>query len=221
MPFHDELGKSGEPGNSGNPGKAYEPVKADESGKKMGMWLFLYTEIILFGGLFVLYAVYFARYTTDFVEGGRELNRIFGVVNTVILLISSFAVAAAITALKKGQRKVALWSLAGSLGCGAIFLVNKYFEWGHKIGLGIYPNSERLLEGPAGQNMFFGLYYVITGLHGLHIIIGMTFLAVSFGFVLAGRVTDSRFALLENAGLYWHLVDLIWIFVFPLFYLVI
>ncbi len=204
-----------------NAGQAEEIGKTDESGKKMGMWLFLYTEIILFGGLFVLYAVYFTRYTTDFIEGGKELNRIFGVVNTVILLISSFAVASAITAIQKGQRKIALWGIGSSLGCGSIFLVNKYFEWGHKIGLGIYPNSDRLLDGPDGQNMFFGLYYIITGLHGLHIIIGMTFLAISFGFVLAGKVTSTRFALLENAGLYWHLVDLIWIFVFPLFYLIV
>ena len=198
-----------------------ESMKTDEAGKKMGMWLFLYTEIILFGGLFVLYAVYSTRYTADFIEGGKQLNRIFGVVNTVILLISSFAVAASITAVQKGHKKIALWALGSSLGCGSIFLVNKYFEWGHKISLGIYPNSERLLDGPDGQNMFFGLYYVITGLHGLHIIIGMIFLLVAFGFVLTGRVTASRFALLENAGLYWHLVDLIWIFVFPLFYLII
>ncbi|MCP3943273.1 MAG: cytochrome c oxidase subunit 3 family protein [Desulfobacteraceae bacterium] len=194
---------------------------ADESGKKMGMWLFLYTEIILFGGLFVLYAVYFSRYTSDFIEGGKGLSLIFGVVNTIILLISSFAVAAAITAIQRGQKKIVLSAIAGCLGCGAIFLVNKYFEWGHKIALGIYPNSDRLLDGPDGLNMFFGLYYIITGLHGLHIVIGMTFLAVSFGFVLVGRVTAKRFALLENAGLYWHLVDLIWIFIFPLFYLVV
>lgn len=195
--------------------------KIDESGKKMGMWLFLYTEIILFGGLFVLYAVYFARYTQDFIQGGKELSRMFGLVNTVILLISSFAVAASITAIQKQQKKIALGAIWAALACGLIFLINKYFEWGHKIEHGIYPNSEKLLDGPAGQNMFFGLYYVITGLHGLHIVIGMTLLAVSLVFVQKGRVTKERYALLENAGLYWHLVDLIWIFIFPLFYLVI
>lgn len=193
----------------------------DETGKKLGMWLFLYTEIILFGGLFVLYAVYFAVYTEDFIAGGAQLNRLFGFVNTVILLISSFAVAASITAVQQHQKKIALWSLAATLVCGLIFLINKYFEWGHKFEVGIYPNSPMLQEGPPGQNMFFGLYYVVTGLHGLHIIIGMTLLAVAMGFVAKDRVTATRFALLENAGLYWHLVDLIWIFIFPLFYLVI
>jgi len=192
-----------------------------ESGKKLGMWLFLYTEIILFGGLFVLYAVYLTLHTQDFIEGGQELNRIFGVVNTVILLVSSFAVAASITAVQQGQKGIALMGLGGSIGCGLIFLVNKYFEWGHKISHGIYPNSERLLEGADGQNIFFGLYYVITGLHGLHIIIGITVLAVAMAFVISGKVGPNRFALLENAGLYWHLVDLIWIFIFPLFYLII
>lgn len=194
---------------------------SDETGKKLGMWLFLYTEIILFGGLFVLYAVYLALYPEDFIEGGKQLNRLFGIANTVILLLSSFAVAASITAIQKEQKKIALWGLGASLVCGGIFLVNKYFEWGHKIDLGIYPDSEVLADGPLGQNVFFGLYYVITGLHGIHIVIGMTLLALSMGFVAAGRVGPHRFALLENAGLYWHLVDLIWIFIFPLFYLII
>ncbi len=195
--------------------------QVDESGKKLGMWLFLYTEIILFGGLFVLYAVYFARYTSDFVDGGKELNRLFGVVNTVILLVSSFTVAASITAIQKKEKKWAMAGILAALLCGLIFLINKYFEWGHKIEHGIFPNSEKLVDGPAGQNIFFGLYYVITGLHGIHIIIGMTLLLISLVFVQREKVTHKRFALLENSGLYWHLVDLIWIFIFPLFYLVI
>ena len=193
----------------------------DEIGKRLGMWLFLYTEIILFGGLFVLYAVYFVTYTQDFIQGGKQLNRIFGLVNTIILLISSFTVAASITAVQRREKKTALWALAVSLICGLIFLINKYFEWGHKIEVGIYPNSPVLNQGPEGLNLFFGLYYIITGLHGLHIVIGMTILAVTMGFVWADKVQPHRFALLENAGLYWHLVDLIWIFIFPLFYLVI
>lgn len=195
--------------------------QSDETGKKLGMWLFLYTEIILFGGLFVLYAVYFSTHTHDFIEGGKELNRLFGVINTLILLISSFGVAAAITAVQKEQKNRALAGLVLSLVCGLVFLINKYFEWSAKIHHGIFPNSERLLDGPPGESIFFGLYYVITGLHGIHIIIGMTLLGISLVFVRTNRVTHKRFALLENSGLYWHLVDLIWIFVFPLFYLVI
>ncbi len=196
-------------------------VHPDESGKKLGMWLFLFTEIILFGGLFVLYAVYFSKYALDFKEAGRELNRMIGLMNTVILLFSSFAVAAAVTAIQKKEKTTTLIGLFAALICGAAFLVNKYFEWGHKIKAGIYPNSETLADGPQGQNLFFGLYYVITGLHGIHIIIGMTLLLISLIYVQRGKVTFERFALLENSGLYWHLVDLIWIFIFPLFYLII
>ena len=197
------------------------PVQTDQTGKKLGMWLFLYTEIILFGALFVLYAVYFARYTPDFIAGAKELDRVFGVINTIILLVSSFFVAASITAVRKDHKKIALAGLGGALGCGGIFLVNKYVEWGHKIALGIYPGAEKLSDGPAGQNLFFGLYYVITGLHGLHIVIGMTLLAASLVLVQQQKITAKNDALLENCGLYWHLVDLVWIFIFPLFYLVV
>ena len=192
----------------------------DSTGIRIGMWLFLYTEIILFGGLFVLYAVYFYKYSGEFAKGGKELNRLIGSLNTIILLVSSFTVAASITAIRRQAKKLCLVLLAASFLCGVTFLINKYFEWGHKIAHGIYPNSPDLIGGPPGRNIFFGLYYVITGLHGLHVIIGMTLLAFSFLLVYNNRITAQRFALLENSGLYWHLVDLIWIFVFPLFYLI-
>lgn len=192
----------------------------DQIGIRIGMWLFLYTEIILFGGLFVLYAVYFHEYPKEFAENGRELNRLIGAINTIILLISSFTVAASMTALRQESRRLCLWFLGISFGCGILFLINKYFEWSHKFAHGIYPNSPDLVSGPPGRNIFFGLYYVITGLHGLHVIIGMTLLAVSFILIRRNTVNARRYAFLENSGLYWHLVDLIWIFVFPLFYLV-
>lgn len=195
-------------------------TEIDRAGIKIGMWLFLYSEIILFGGLFVLYAAYFHKHPDSFAVGGKELNRVIGAINTVVLLISSFAVAASITAIQKGSRKLTIWLLSFSILCGCIFLVNKYFEWGTKIHHGIYPNSETLVNGEPGLNIFFGLYYVITGLHGLHVMIGMVLLSISLALVLAGKIDNSRFSMLDNSGLYWHLVDLIWIFVFPLFYLV-
>ena len=192
----------------------------DRTGIKIGMWLFLYSEIILFGGLFVLYAVYFYRYPEFFAEGGKELNRVIGAINTIVLLLSSFTVAASITAIQRNNKKQTVGLLLFSIFCGFIFLVNKYFEWGAKFHHDIYPNSETLVSGEPGLNIFFGLYYVITGLHGLHVIIGMILLSISLVYVLKDKVTSSRFSMLDNSGLYWHLVDLIWIFVFPLFYLV-
>jgi cytochrome c oxidase subunit 3 len=195
-------------------------IQVDKTGIKIGMWLFLYSEIILFGGLFVLYAAYFYKYPEFFAEGGKELNRVIGAVNTVVLLVSSFTVAASITAIQRREKKRAVGCLVFSIFCGVIFLVNKYFEWGAKIHHDIYPNSETLVSGEPGLNIFFGLYYIITGLHGLHVIIGMILLTISLFLVMAGKVTESKYSMLENSGLYWHLVDLIWIFVFPLFYLV-
>lgn len=192
----------------------------DKTGVRIGMWLFLYSEVLLFGGLFVLYAAYFHRYPEFFVEGGKDLDRAFGAFNTVVLLVSSFTVAASITAIQRSKKRQAISFLLFSVFCGFIFLVNKYFEWGAKFAKDIYPNSDTLVFGEPGLNIFFGLYYVITGLHGLHVIIGMIFLSVALWYVIRGKVTAERFGLLENAGLYWHLVDLIWIFVFPLFYLV-
>lgn len=192
----------------------------DRVGIKIGMWLFLYSEILLFGGLFVLYAAYFHEYPNFFAEGGKELNRVIGAINTIVLLLSSFTVAASITAIQRNAKKQAVGFLIFSIFCGVIFLVNKYFEWGAKFHHDIYPNSETLVSGEPGLNIFFGLYYVITGLHGLHVIIGMILLSISLVYVLAGKITASRFSMLDNSGLYWHLVDLIWIFVFPLFYLV-
>lgn len=193
---------------------------ADRTGSRIGMWLFLYTEIILFGGLFVLYAAYYHEYPRAFAEYGKELNRVIGALNTVVLLVSSFTVAASLTALRLRAKRLCQGLLIASLGCGVLFLVNKYFEWQHKFAVGLYPNSPDLAAAPPGKNIFFGLYYVITGLHALHVVIGMTLLAISLVLVLRNRITADRFTVLENSGLYWHLVDLIWIFVFPLFYLI-
>lgn len=185
------------------------------------MWLFLYTEIMLFGGLFVLYAAYLRKYPQDFITGGTELSLPFGLVNTLMLLISSFFVAAAITSVQRKAKRTSLMFLFGTVCLGIVFLINKYFEWGHKFEIGIYPNAPDLVDGPPGRNIFFSLYYVITGLHGLHIIIGLVLLTVSIVYLARNKITAGNYGLLENAGLYWHLVDLIWIFIFPLFYLII
>ncbi len=193
----------------------------DFKSSKIGMWLFLYTEIMLFGGLFILYAVYLTKYPADFIKGGKELSLAFGTVNTVILLISSFAVAASITAIRKKKQGASMGFISVAIGAGILFLINKYFEWGHKFELGIYPDSPALTEGPHGLNLFYGLYFVVTGLHGLHIVIGLILLCASFLMVLKGRIRAENYVVLDNSGLYWHLVDLIWIFIFPLFYLIV
>lgn len=191
----------------------------DALGDRFGMWLFLLSEILLFGVLFIIYSVYLAKNPADFEAGSHMLDVVFGTVNTLILLVSSFFVAASITAVQRGRRRTAMAYLVGTIAIALVFLVNKYFEWGHKFHLDIYPGSEWLTSQPHGMNLFFGLYYVTTGLHGLHVIIGGTLISIALYLVYRGKITSERFTFLENAGLYWHLVDLIWIFVFPLYYL--
>lgn len=195
-------------------------VHRDDVGARMGMWLFLFTELLLFGGLFLAYAVYRHEYIDQFRVAALALNTTVGALNTIILLTSSLTVALSIAALQKGNRILSLMLLLMTNILAFAFMVNKFFEWSEKIHHGIYPGSETLLNLPNGQILFYGLYYIMTGLHGLHVIIGLVFLSIVAGFIFTGSVNKDSYVKLENAGLYWHLVDLIWIFLFPLFYLI-
>lgn len=192
----------------------------DYTGAKFGMWLFLFTELLLFGGLFVLFSVYTARYPADFHRAATELNVVMGTANTLVLLSSSLSVALAISAIQRGNMKLAKNLTIFTVACAALFLVNKYFEWSVKFHHGIFPDSEYLATLPHGEQIFWGLYYTITGLHGLHVLLGGILLLVIWFMMRNGSVNQTDYVKLENAGLYWHLVDLIWIYVFPLFYLI-
>jgi cytochrome c oxidase subunit III len=202
-----------------SPAGEYHPVHRDYEGSKLGMWLFLFTEILLFGGLFLLYSIYRSKYPLDFHNGGQHLDTIIGVANTVILLTSSLTVAVSITAMQKGNRKLTMLCLATTILLGTAFLVNKYIEWTAEIRHGIYPNSPELLQRPEGTRLFFGLYYSMTGLHGLHVFAGIIVLSVMLVLVGRRKISSNDFLKLENAGLYWHLVDVIWIFLLPMLYL--
>lgn len=192
----------------------------DYTGSKLGMWLFLFTEILLFGGLFLVYSVYRTMHAGDFHEAAKELDLVIGAVNTVILLTSSLTMAVSISALQRGEKKTSVATLVVTILLAAAFLVNKYFEWSAKFHHGLYPDAPELLERGHGQILFYGLYYVMTGLHGLHVLGGVVLLAVMLRLTVKGRLHSGDFVWLENSGLYWHLVDLIWIFLFPLFYLI-
>lgn len=239
----------------------------DLLGNKTGMWLFLFTEMLLFAGAFLLYSVYRGRFPEDFHFASSHLDLTMGTVNTLILLTSSLTMALSIAALQRLQRKASLVFLALTIGFGLWFLANKYVEWSAKIHHGLYPGSPELTRHTPGENLFYGLYYGMTGLHGLHVLVGVAVLTFMFialarkprkkillkssphhqliledqqgekvwkvnlsqeveeiGVILYGQeepTTHQRcLSRLENAGLYWHLVDLIWIFLFPLFYLI-
>ncbi|MHC1706997.1 MAG: cytochrome c oxidase subunit 3 family protein [Bacteroidales bacterium] len=195
-------------------------VHRDDAASKLGMWLFIFTEILLFGGMFIVYSIYRYNNPVAFHLAGLELDDTLGTINTVILLISSMTVAMSITAMQKGNIKHSKLLLIITIVLGLIFLVNKYFEWKVKFGHDLYPGSDFLHLLGYGDTMFFGLYFMMTGLHALHIIVGLIVLIVVYAFINKNRVRPDKFAFLENGGLYWHLVDLIWIFLFPLFYLI-
>ena len=192
----------------------------DDVGAKMGMWLFLFTEVLLFGGLFLVYAVYRYQYQQQFHIAAMELNTGIGTLNTIILLTSSLTVALSIAAIQKGNKFLSMILISTTLILAAMFMVNKFFEWSTKFSHGIYPGSKELAAKPNGQILFYGLYFVMTGLHGLHVLVGMVVLTFMLVFIKKDIITKDSYAKLENSGLYWHLVDLIWIFLFPLFYLI-
>lgn len=248
---------------------------SDFEGAKIAMWLFLFTEILLFGGLFILYAVYRFLYPVDFHNAAIELNTALGATNTLVLLTSSLTVVLSIEALQRGNRKLSLWMLGLTILCALTFLVIKYFEWGAKFHHGLYPGSEELLTHSNGEVIFFNMYYAMTGLHGIHVLVGMAILSGMFYFIARKPVDKERMGFdiverlrggahlavvadngneigkvleiddkvrnidikvtyetvpekfdprnlikLENSALYWHIVDVIWIFLFPLFYLI-
>jgi cytochrome c oxidase subunit 3 len=192
----------------------------DYTGAKLGMWLFLFTEILLFGGMFLLYSIYRTNFTADFHEAAKEMSVTIGAINTVILLTSSLTMALSISAIKQGAKARSLALQAATVILGGAFLMNKYFEWTEHIRHGYYPDSPELLAMSHGKILYFGLYYVMTGIHGIHVLIGAGIICFTFIMTLRGVVTDRDYIKLENTGLFWHLVDVIWIYLFPLFYLI-
>ncbi|HZW38667.1 MAG: cytochrome c oxidase subunit 3 family protein [Syntrophothermus sp.] len=195
-------------------------VHRDDMGSRMGMWLFLFTELILFGGMFFIYSVYRYIHQQDFHIAAKELNTMIGTFNTAILLTSSLTMALSITAIQKNNKILSLIFQGLTIVLAMGFLINKFFEWSTEIRHGLYPGGEVLLSKKAGEILFFGLYYVMTGLHGLHVIIGMVLIGTMTVFTIRDVITKDNYVKLETAGLYWHLVDIIWIFLFPLFYLI-
>lgn len=189
---------------------------------KMGMWIFLVTEILFFGGLFAAYIVYRAWYPELYTAASEELNTLWGGVNTLVLIGSSLTVAMAIKSAQLNQIRNIAINLGITIALACVFMVIKYFEYTHKFELGIFPGEYYTFEGidHPKANIFFSLYYMMTGLHGLHVVVGiglMTWLLVR---ALKGHFNSEYYTPVEITGLYWHLVDIIWIFLFPLFYLI-
>jgi cytochrome c oxidase subunit 3 len=198
----------------------HDIVPYDATAAKIGMWLFLATEVLLFGALFIAYAVYLNKFTWQFTAGSSELSIPLGGLNTLVLLTSSLTMALSIAALQRGNKPLSQRLMSATLAFSVVFLIIKAFEWGGKYEHGLWPHAGRMLTLNIGEQTFFNLYFVMTGLHALHVIVGFGMILWVKSRVRDGRTNPGRMAFIDNVGLYWHLVDLVWIFLFPLFYLI-
>lgn len=191
---------------------------------KEGIWLFMVTEILMFGGLFVGFFIFHHIYPEMFAEGAKQLDWRMGFTNTLVLIFSSFTMALAIHLIQKGKSKQAVMSLIVTLLCAAIFMVIKYFEYTHKFHLGYFPGRyldvAKVGAEHANLGMYFGFYYCMTGLHGIHVLIGMSLIVWVMIRTMRGEFHPHYYTPVEGVGIFWHIVDLIWIFLFPLLYLV-
>lgn len=191
---------------------------------KLGMWLWLATEILMFGGLFVGFGIMQGRFPEAFVEAHHHLQKELGFLNTVVLLISSFTMVMAVLKARTNKQAQLVTYLAITILCACIFLGVKYFEYSHKIHDGLLPGHFYSHVGdhvPGGhQFVFFSFYFMMTGLHGLHIVVGIGLLAWILLRAKRGEFTSNYYTPVDLVGLYWHLVDLIWIYLFPLLYLI-
>jgi cytochrome c oxidase subunit 3 len=189
---------------------------------KIGMWLFLVTEVLLFGGLFVGYGLMHARHPEAFVAAHHHLNRALGAANTVVLLASSFTMVLAVWAAQTSRRKLCILFLILTLLLGCAFLGVKYSEYSHKFEEGLLPGKFYSHQGDTvpGQFLFFSFYFMMTGLHGIHVVLGMAAISWILARTIRGDFSASYYGPVDITGLYWHLVDLIWIYLFPLMYLI-
>ncbi len=192
----------------------------------LGMWIFLVTEIMFFGGMFAVYTVYRGWYPQVFAIASSSLNEIIGAANTAVLLLSSFTMVLAVRAGQLGQQKMIVIFLILTLLFGGVFLGVKAFEWKEKFEEHHIPGQAGFhLEGvaPADQGhaqLFFSIYFAMTGLHALHMVIGVGILLTLILQARRGKFSADYYTPVDTAGLYWHFVDVIWIFLFPLLYLI-
>ncbi len=200
----------------------FENLEQQAHAARLGMWVFLASEVLLFGAAFTLFIAYQVHYPDAFRASIEHNTKVLGTVNTGVLLTSSTLVAAGVHALRAGSRKSASWLVAGTIGLAFVFLVIKAIEYGAHFSEGIYPGGggHFFVEHPEhGMAEFWTLYYLMTGLHAVHVTIGAIVLGVLLLGIYRGRVNPASSHKLEVGAIYWHLVDVIWIFLWPLFYL--
>jgi len=189
----------------------------------LGMWIFLITEVMFFGGMFLAYTVYRSWYPHVFAVASSSLNVYIGAANTVVLLCSSFTMVMAVRAAQLGKRNAIIWFLILTLVLGGVFLGVKAYEWNEKFVEHHVPGAGFHFEGVPQQGpaqIFFSLYFAMTGLHAMHMVVGVGLLIFLIVETRKGKYSASYMTPVDLIGLYWHFVDIIWIFLFPLLYLI-
>jgi len=200
----------------------FQTLEQQHEASTLGMWLFLVTEVMFFGGLLTAYMLYRIWYPVAWAEGSLDLDILLGGINTAVLIASSLTMAFAVRAAQTGERNATIVWLILTMIFGATFLVIKFFEYEHKFELHHVPGYDFVYPGPHGNQVFifFSLYFALTGLHALHMIIGITMLSIITWMAYKNRFSPEWSTPVEMSGLYWHFVDIVWIFLFPLLYLV-
>jgi cytochrome c oxidase subunit 3 len=203
----------------------FDTVGQQVSSAKLGMWLFACTEVLMFSGLFLAYFILRKLYPEMVLVASEELNKTAGGVNTVVLLASSYTMALAVRAAQTNNNKALERNLMLTILCAGIFMVVKYFEYTAKIEHGLLPGVwySALEHGyalPKYSRVFYGVYFTMTGLHGVHVLVGIGVLSWILIRARRREFSSVNYVAVENAGIYWHIVDLVWIFLFPLLYLV-
>ncbi len=189
---------------------------------RLGMWVFLATEVMFFGAVLLGYTFYRHMYGGAFEEASRHLNEMLGALNTAVLLTSSFFMARAVEAAKEGERTPLLLRLGVTIVLGLAFLSIKFLEWATEIADGDFPGRAFDFPGPhhGPAKIFFSFYFTLTGAHAVHMIVGIGLLSVLFVLAWRGKFSRHYHTPVEICGLYWHFVDIVWIFLFPLLYLI-
>jgi cytochrome c oxidase subunit 3 len=200
----------------------FDDLEQQREAVQLGMWAFLTTEVMFFGGLFTGYAVYRWSHPAAFAEASRHLDVLLGTVNTAVLICSSLTMALAVHAASLGRKRPTAGWLALTIALGSVFLGIKAIEYSHKFHEHLVPGRHFHMEGTQGASgqLFFSFYFAMTGVHALHMVIGIAILAVLIVKALRGRYGPENHSAVEMTGLYWHFVDIVWIFLFPLLYLI-
>jgi cytochrome c oxidase subunit III len=209
----------------------FETAEQQKDSALMGMWLFLAQEVMFFGGLFTAYAVYRFKYPDAWHLGSAQLDKLLGAGNTVVLLVSSLTMAMAVYSAQVNKVRQLFWYLVATGALGTLFLVVKYFEYASKFTHGIVPRfawAPGHLHVPDGLGpvedahlqLFFILYFTMTGMHAFHMVVGIGFLGVLLVMTKRQAFGSHRYMPIELFGFYWHFVDIVWVFLFPLLYLI-